>query len=119
MLLTPSDTDGPGSGWVFLISGRDIFIKVANQVPAYAFRDSNILVTKASTDGALVITVQSTMPAYFVALYCDVPGHFSDAAFDLIPVAPRTVVFRPDQFADLEAAAQSLIVRDLYSATCR
>lgn len=86
---------------------------------AYAFRDSKIQVTKASTDGALAVTVAAAMPAYFVALQCDVPGHFSDAAFDLIPVAPRTVLFRPDRFTDLEAAAQSLTVRDLFSATCR
>ena len=86
---------------------------------AYALRDPAIQVTKVSTDGALAITVHSAMPAYFVALECDVPGHFSDAAFDLIPGEPRTVAFRPAWPADLESAAQSLKVRDLYSATCR
>jgi len=66
-----------------------------------------------------MIKVASERPAYFVALECDAQGHSSDACFDLLPGAERTVMFRPDQAADLEIAAATLIVRDLFSATCR
>ena len=86
---------------------------------SYAFAAPNIKLSNRSTDGALVITVLAERPAYFVALSCDVPGHFSDAAFDLLPGEPRTVSFRPDDPATLAEAARTLIVRDLFSATCR
>ena len=76
-------------------------------------------VTKASTPGGLAVTLAASYPAYFVALECDVPGHFSDAAFDLLPGEPRTVQFRADRGADADKAAASLKVRDLFSATCR
>ena len=72
-----------------------------------------------STDGALIIKVAAERPAYFVALECDVPGHFSSQAFDLLPGEPREVTFRPENTGTLAEAARTLIVRDLFSATCR
>ena len=85
----------------------------------FAFENPAITVTKTSTAHELSVTLEASKPAYFVALECDVPGHFSDAAFDLLPGQPRTVRFRPERPAELDRAADSLIVRDLYSATCR
>lgn len=86
---------------------------------SYAFAPPDIELSNLSTDGVLTIKLASERPAYFVALHCDVPGHFSDAAFDLLPGEPRTVSFRPDHPGTLADAARSLIVRDLHSATCR
>jgi beta-mannosidase len=85
---------------------------------SYAFAEPNIVLSNRSTDGALIIKVAAERPAYFVALECDVPGHFSDAAFDLLPGEPREVTFRPETPGTLAEAARTLIVRDLYSATC-
>ncbi len=86
---------------------------------SYAFLAPGIKLSNLSTDGALIIKLTTERPAYFVALHCDVPGHFSDAAFDLLPGEPRTVSFRPDNPDSLAEAARTLIVRDLHSATCR
>jgi beta-mannosidase len=86
---------------------------------SYDFADPFLSHSILSTDGSLVITITAERPAYFVALECDVPGHFSDAAFDLLPGADRTVIFRPDRTTDIEIAAATLRVRDLFSATCR
>ncbi len=86
---------------------------------SYAFTDPNLQLSNRSTDGLLSVKVAAERPAYFVALECDVPGHFSDAAFDLLPGEPREVTFRPDDPATLAEAARTLIVRDLFSATCR
>ena len=86
---------------------------------AYEFLDPAISVTKASTPDGLAVTLTASNPAFFVALECDVPGHFSDAAFDLFPGESRTVHFRADHASDLDKAASSLKIRDLYSATCR
>jgi len=85
----------------------------------YDFADPAISVTKTSTADGLSIILKASRPAYFVALECDAPGHFSHAAFDLLPGQPRAVQFRPTNSSDIEKAAQSLIIRDLYSATCR
>ena len=85
----------------------------------YAFAAPDIKLSNRSTDGALISKVASERPAYFVALACDVPGHFSSQAFDLLPGEPREVTFRPEDPGTLAEAARILIVRDLYSATCK
>ena len=86
---------------------------------AYSFHDPAIRFSTTLSSGALAITLTAERPAYFVAVETEVPGHFSDQAFDLLPNRPRTIQFRPDHPNALETAIQSLKVRDLYSATCR
>jgi beta-mannosidase len=77
----------------------------------YRFEDSQIALTQKGN--ALELTAQK--PAYYVSVEADVPGHFSDNAFDLLPGEPKTIYFAPTQ----SGAAPKFIVRDLFSATCR
>jgi beta-mannosidase len=77
----------------------------------YRFEDSQITLTQKGD--ALELTTQK--PAYYVSVEADVPGHFSDNAFDLLPGETKTVHFTPIQ----SGAAPKFTVRDLFSATCR
>jgi beta-mannosidase len=59
--------------------------------------------------------VSAKRPAYYVMVEADVPGHFSDNAFDLMPGERKTVGFKPAR----SGAAVAFTVRDLFSATHR
>jgi beta-mannosidase len=78
---------------------------------AYQFEDSQIALT--GKGHALELTAQK--PAYYVSVEADVPGHFSDNAFDLLPGEPKSINFTPAQ----SGVTPKFIVRDLFSATCR
>jgi beta-mannosidase len=67
--------------------------------------------------GALAITISAKHLALYVALECDVAGHFSDNAFDLLAGERQTITFIPDSPADLGHAANTLVIRDLYSSS--
>jgi beta-mannosidase len=67
--------------------------------------------------GTLVITISVKNLALYVALECDVAGHFSDNAFDLLGGEESTITFTPDSASDLKLAADTLVVRDLYSSS--
>jgi beta-mannosidase len=67
--------------------------------------------------GALSITISAKHLALYVALECDVAGHFSDNAFDLLEGETTTITFTPDAPADLKRAAETLVIRDLYSSS--
>jgi beta-mannosidase len=78
---------------------------------AYHFQNSKIAFKQ---DGnALELTAQK--PAYYVSVEADVPGHFSDNAFDLLPGNTKTIHF----IAEDKTAKPEFTIRDLYSATCR
>jgi beta-mannosidase len=66
---------------------------------------------------ALEISVTAKALALHVMCECDVAGHFSSNVFDLLPGEARTIIFTPDNPADLKQAEQLLIVRDLYSSS--
>jgi beta-mannosidase len=67
--------------------------------------------------GALTITITAKNLALYVALECDVAGHFSDNAFDLLAGESLTITFTPDITADLSRAKDTLVIRDLYSSS--
>jgi beta-mannosidase len=67
--------------------------------------------------GALSINITVKNLALYVALECDVAGHFSDNAFDLFPGETTTITFTPDNPADLIRAKDTLVIRDLYSSS--
>ena len=67
--------------------------------------------------GALSIVVTAKHLALYVALECDVAGHFSDNAFDLFGGEKITVTFTPDNPADLERAKDTIVIRNLYSSS--
>jgi beta-mannosidase len=66
---------------------------------------------------ALEIAVTAKALALHVMLECDVSGHFSRNVFDLLKGETQTVIFTPDNPADLKRAKDSLQVRDLYSSS--
>jgi beta-mannosidase len=65
----------------------------------------------------LAITITTKHLALYVALECDVGGHFSDNAVDLLAGESTTITFTPDNPTDLNRAAQSIVIRDLYSSS--
>jgi beta-mannosidase len=67
--------------------------------------------------GALSIKLTAQNLALYVALECDVAGHFSDNAFDLLASESITITFTPDTPSDLKRARDTLVVRDLYSSS--
>ncbi len=83
----------------------------AKPYKSYAFEDSKITLKQSGHE----LTLNSAKPAYYVSLEADVPGHFSDNAFDLLPGESKTISFKPDN----KSAKPNFTVRDLYSATCR
>jgi beta-mannosidase len=68
-------------------------------------------------DGVLSIVVSAKHLALYVALECDVAGHFSDNAFDLLAGESIAIAFAPDTPTDLRRARDTLVIRDLYSSS--
>jgi beta-mannosidase len=68
-------------------------------------------------DNALSISISTKHIALYVSAECDVAGHFSDNAFDLLGGESRTIRFTPDTPSDLTRAKDTLVVRDLYSSS--
>jgi beta-mannosidase len=77
----------------------------------YRLENSDI-VLKQNRD---VLELAAKKPAYYVSVETDVPGHFSDNAFDLLPGDTKTIHF----IAEDKTAKPKFTIRDLYSATCR
>jgi beta-mannosidase len=77
----------------------------------YDLQDPGI--TLASDGVSLLVSAER--PAYFVMLEADVPGHFSDNAFDLLPGERKLIRFAPER----TGAAVQFSVRNLHSATFR
>jgi beta-mannosidase len=65
----------------------------------------------------LSIDVTAKHLALYVALECDIAGHFSDNAFDLLAGESITINFTPDTASDLKRACDTLVIRDLYSSS--
>jgi beta-mannosidase len=61
------------------------------------------------------LTISVERPSYFMSVEADVPGHFSDNAFDVLPGVTKVVQF----LADDPEAPPNFFIRDLFSATCR
>jgi beta-mannosidase len=67
--------------------------------------------------GVLGIAITAKHIALYVSAECDVAGHFSDNAFDLLAGESRVITFIPDNPADLQRAKDTLLIRDLYSSS--
>ncbi len=63
------------------------------------------------------ISITAKHLALYVALECDVAGHFSDNAFDMLAGETTIITFIADNPADLERAASTLVIRELYSSS--
>lgn len=80
----------------------------------YGALDGAILhITCNQTGNELFLKVEK--PAYYVPVEADIPGHFSDNAFDLLPGEAKSIFFTPDD-ANLNP---NFVIRDIYSATCK
>jgi beta-mannosidase len=78
---------------------------------SYALEDSKIALKQNGAE----LMLSASKPAYYVSLEADVPGHFSDNAFDLLPGETKSIHFTPEN----KTAKPNFTIRDLYSATCR
>ncbi len=65
----------------------------------------------------LSVTISAKHLALYVALECDVAGHFSENAFDLLADESITITFTPDNPSDISRAKDTLVIRDLYSSS--
>jgi beta-mannosidase len=81
--------------------------------PYKTYRLENPNIALKQNGGALELSAQK--PAYYVSVESDVPGHFLDNAFDLLPGDTKTIHF----IAEDKTAKPNFTIRDLYSATCR
>ncbi len=82
-----------------------------------ALTNPELSVRKEIKDGVLTVIFEAKKPALFVSLETGEPGRFDGGGFDLLAGEKRMLRFIPDTDADLEKAADSLIVRHLHSAT--
>ncbi|MBL4725750.1 MAG: glycoside hydrolase family 2 protein, partial [Rhizobiaceae bacterium] len=73
--------------------------------------------TRITKDG-VVITLDVQAPAFYVTLEAEIAGRFSDNCFLMLPNQPREILFTPSE-NDFSAAANSIIVRDLFNCSRR
>jgi beta-mannosidase len=98
--------------------GRPQRNHVAGQPYKYLLLPNPGLKTVATlNDGAVNIAITAKAIALYVSAECDVAGHFSDNAFDLLLGESRVITFKPDNPADLARAKDTLLIRDLYSSS--
>jgi beta-mannosidase len=91
---------------------------VAGQPYKYLLLPNPVLRTTVMlNDGVVKIGIIATDIALYVSAECDVAGHFSDNAFDLLLGESRVITFTPDNPADLARAKDTLLIRDLYSSS--
>jgi beta-mannosidase len=67
--------------------------------------------------GSLVISLKAKMAALFVVAETGVDGRYSDNVLDLLSGESAEIIFTPDSPAELQAALENLIIRDLYSSS--
>ncbi len=79
--------------------------------------DPKLATSVQSEVASLFISIKAANMALYVSAECDVAGHFSDNAFDLLGDESKTITFTPDTISDLTRAKDSLVIRDLYSSS--
>ena len=95
---------------------------IRNHATPMAYKHLNLpkpeLTTRATVKGtAINIIISVKNLALYVTAECDVAGHFSDNAFDLLGGESKTITFTPDTPADIARAKDTLVFRDLYSSS--
>jgi beta-mannosidase len=93
-----------------------------NHASPVAYKHLNLpnprLQTAATAQGdTLNISIAAKNLALYVTAECDVAGHFSDNAFDLLGSETKTIHFTPDSPSDITRALNTLVIRDLYSSS--
>ena len=72
----------------------------------YRMADTEVEATWSKAGDKLVLALDADKPVFFVTASVDVPGHFSDNAFTLVPGIERRLTFTPRKGA--KASAESL-----------
>ncbi len=68
-------------------------------------------------DGKLHIALANKNAALFVTAETGVNGSYSDNVLDMLPGEKAEIIFTPDNPAELNAAQNNLIIRNLYSSS--
>jgi beta-mannosidase len=95
---------------------------VRNHAAPVAYKHLNLPAPELQTtvtvqDNTLSISITAKNLALYISAECDVSGHFSDNAFDLLGGDIITITFTPDAPSDLARALDTLVIRDLYSSS--
>ncbi|WP_299743769.1 glycoside hydrolase family 2 protein [uncultured Tateyamaria sp.] len=85
----------------------------ARPYKAYKLGPASISTEITEQDGQYAVTLTSAALALYVAVEADMPGRFSDNAFDLLPGRPVTIEFTPID----PSVITEFTIRDLHSAT--
>ena len=67
--------------------------------------------------GTWSIAMADGRHAFYVMAETSVPGAFSENAVDLLPGETVTLIFTPDNPAQLDQAVADLVIRDLHSSS--
>ena len=73
--------------------------------------------TNKIKDGKLHIALSTKHAALFVTAETGVFGSYSDNVLDMLPDESVTIIFTPDNAADIKTAQANLIIRNLYSSS--
>ena len=68
-------------------------------------------------DGKLHIALSTKHAALFATAETGVFGSYSDNVLDMLPDESVTIIFTPDNAADIKTAQANLIIRNLYSSS--
>ncbi len=115
--VTPRDGEVPFFAW------RDrqgnLLRNHATHQPykSLALKPPGLSCNVSEANGHLHIDLKAANLAFYVMAESDVPGSFPDNVIDILPGESLTLLFTPNDASRLREAAQSLIIRDLYSSS--
>jgi beta-mannosidase len=89
----------------------------ADPYKALQFVNPQIKHSTAIKNGKLHITLSAKHLSLFTSAETGVDGSYSDNILDLLPNEKTEIIFTPTHEADLNAAQQNLIIRNLYSSS--
>ena len=89
----------------------------AEPYKALKFLDPQITHSATIKDGNLHIRLSAKHLSLFTTAETGVDGSYSDNVLDLLPNEKAEIVFTPTNAADLKAAQENLIIRNLYSSS--
>jgi beta-mannosidase len=112
----------PEDSILFLIWKDEFGNSVRNHATPVPYKFLNLPKSELQTaiqnhGNTLSIKVTAQNIALYITAECDVAGHFSDNAFDLLSGETTAISFTPDNPSDITRASDTLVIRDLYSSS--
>jgi beta-mannosidase len=89
----------------------------AEPYKALRFLDPQISHKAEIKNGKLHISLSAKHLSLFTTAETGVDGNYSDNVLDLLPGEKATIIFTPTSAADLKAAQNNLVIRNLYSSS--